>query len=235
MSVSPLDAQGIRDAIKTLSTLTSLESGTQRTEIEANAELFTELLRQIALLLSQSCGNINKVHEKITQLELITASGENVSVEHRCGTYGADINIHEAGKVSLNVECKNSVTTKKKHYKTNWMFTLSTDMPLDDLLSMTERLKQKFGEGYTQLTAESKDDGRRLNDYKLSNAFVANLLARLAFKNGTRKINLGRTRCNICEKYHYIENLLLLDERMKSGKLQDHEWSLPYESYQCKV
>lgn len=69
-----------------------------------------ELLMGMAAFITKSCGNMNKIYEKTTQLTLPV---DTVHVKHE---YGTDLWVGDVA-----TEVKTSVVTRGKMFKSNWM------------------------------------------------------------------------------------------------------------------
>jgi hypothetical protein len=190
-------------------------------EMQQKPQEYVGLLNAVAVFLTRSCGQLNKVYEKVTQLELQQQqdeSEESTVYEHVRDGYGADLVLCNAatGEVEEKLEIKTSMTKQCKGRVTNWVFRLSEKLELSD-----ENGQALFDSLYNKgtrvlLQAKSSDSQpTALNSYELSGQFVALLVTRLALRNKKRTVNLGRSRCDKCEHYHYVQHLQKYDQLLQ--------------------
>jgi hypothetical protein len=225
-----------------LNELTALDENELGVLLDGHKKEYYNLLMATASLINKTCGNLNKVYEKTTELSLsiessssphnntndiIDLTGETVAstntvyVSHVKYSYGPDLIIHNPiNETTTEAEVKTSVVKKKNSFKSNWMFKISVDRdkPI---------FPQIYGKytGVVILNAVSGID--ILKTYTLSGLFASLLFTRYMQDdsyNGTKDItiNLGATYCTIHNVYHRIEVYLnydkLLQERVKFAK-----------------
>ena len=179
------------------------------------------LLMATGYFISRTCGQLNKLYEKTTQLA-IRQRDSTISVEHVKHSYGADLVID--GK---DGEVKTSMVTIRGRYKSNWMFCLdfkSVDTRDEDAVARYMRDKYK---GSIILNAVFKEE--IISSFTLSGEFFALYVARCATirRGGKATINLG---CGFCEKhktYHRIAKYVQFDKQLAKKKVKhftEDEW-----------
>lgn len=192
--------------------------------IDSDKETYLRLFMSMGALISKSCGNLNKLYEKTTQLDLSIKRGgdDNDAVVHVKHSYGADIRIKdkETG-LYVDEELKTSVVLKKNDYKANWNFCIPSG-------ATYETLRTKYS-GTVRLTAIWGNT--IFKSYLLSGRFVSLYMARCALKsrqqNTDIKINIGGSYCETHDTYHRIAKYLKYDALLKDDDtvFTEDEWT----------
>ncbi len=98
---------------------------------------YYQLLMAMGSLITKTCGNLNKIYEKTTELSLLLQyeeESESSSVEHVKHSYGSDLVITNKDGAKIDVEVKMSTVSEDLGYKSNWMFTIPVQTSnLDDI------------------------------------------------------------------------------------------------------
>lgn len=198
---------------------------------------YARLLIAIGALVDKAAGNLNKLFELVTALELKAEEGykEIVHVKHE---YGADLLVtdNETGE-QQGFEIKNSVVKVLKSYRSNWLFNVNDNLISryrvekrnDDLKLLIGSIYEKQKNGVTCFVARSGTE--RLNCYKISGAFVALYSVKKLIDLKSSSVNFGSERCFRCKQYHRMQHLqvyaMVLDGYIKeSGK--PFEYRLDY-------
>ncbi len=200
----------MEEVIETIDRLASMDEEALNTLIDNDKETYLRLLMSMGALINKSCGNLNKLYEKTTQLNLSIAKQDVVHVKH---SYGPDLRVKdEKSGLFVDEELKSSVVKKTSRYKTNWVFSISRDTTYDAL-----RLKYS---GTVRLIAVWHTD--MFKSYVLSGQFVALYIAKTLMSHHKQHtnvvINLGCCHCEKHDMYHRITKYMkydaLLSERV---------------------
>lgn len=214
----------MEDTITMIEDLGAMDEGALEKLVDNDKETYLRLLMAIGALINKSCGNLNKLYEKTTQLDLsIKNGGDNDNVIHVKHSYGADIRVKdEETGLYVDGELKTSVVWKKDRHKANWIFCIPSD-------ATYETLKIKYS-GTVRLTAIWGNT--IFKSYLLSGRFVALYMARcvasLHESKSVLKINMGGCYCETHDTYHRIAKYLKYDALLKRADdvvLTEDEWT----------
>lgn len=171
---------------------------------------YARLLVAIGALTTKACGQLNKIFEVVTTLELCTErDGDQYEVRHVKHEYGADIVItNKETLVEESIESKHSMTVKSDRYKTDWNFTVNgsdrtayqREQTPERLAVLIGSLYKKQSNGVTYLSARTGKE--LLHHYQVSGAFIALYCAKKLTTASCNSVNLGCQRCDLCGHYH---------------------------------
>lgn len=208
---------------------------------------YARLLVAVGSLATKAAGSLSKLYEKVTALELTSQyDTEKYEVRHIAHSYGADVCIiNRETKEEECIEVKHSMTTKGKHYHTNWNFTVDDKLLLackreptntEHIASLINSIYRKQHNGVCYLASRSGKDS--LQHYEVSGAFISLYCVKKVLATFTKTVNLGCDRCILCNHYHRIVHLAqwgrILEKRiLASGETFAHnlnyfsivEWS----------
>lgn len=203
------------DLAKTILFIESLASKEEKELCDlmyASPQEYAQLLKSIGALVDKAAGNLNKLYEVVTQLELSQEyNKETHELKHIKHKYGADlvlVNLETQEEQAF--EIKNSIVKKTKDYKSNWLFSVNEKLlrryqdkrKLADLENLIGSIYEKQKNGVTAFIARCGSE--RLNFYKMSGAFVALYCVKKLIQSSAHSINLGSERCPLCQHYHRI-------------------------------
>lgn len=211
-----------------LNRLSTLEEAELAKLIKNDRDGYARLLESMGGFIDASCGNLNKLYEKIIALDLQTHyenSAENIKVKHIATSYGADIQLinRDTGEV-VNIEVKCSSVKKKTKYHTNWNFPANSD-----LIKKYKKTKDKKDECNLILDYYRKmnrtvvvayQGTKQLNSYEIDGLFMSLVCAKKAIMSISGAVNFGCARCTHCNTYHRIVHLQkMCDEFMGDALL----------------
>lgn len=154
-----------------------------------------ELLMGMAAFITKSCGNMNKIYEKTTQLTLPV---DTVHVKHE---YGTDLWVGDVA-----TEVKTSVVTRGKMFKSNWMFTITL---VNNQIPIFEQINTKYT---GNIILNAIHGSEVLKNYTLSGLFFALYATKCCKKtHGPLIINLGSSYCEKHKTYHRIDKYIRYD------------------------
>jgi hypothetical protein len=101
-------------------------------EIDNDKKNFLELFMLMSHFIDISCGNMNKIHEKTTELEIKldpnigSIIDEDEDIKLMTGTHGTDIMVYKKddGIHTKSIEVKTSMVKKKKNFISSWIFSV---------------------------------------------------------------------------------------------------------------
>ena len=199
-------------------------------QMHQSPEEYARLLISMGALVTKAAGNLNKLYELVTTLELDAKyDKEEVVLCHVKHGYGADIIVknRETLEEQCGIEVKHSMTVAKNHYKTNWNFTVESrellaykrDPTTERLGLIIGSLYKKQANGITCLVARTGTE--LLQSYEVSGCFIALYCARKLIVSINKVVNLGCDRCGVCGHYHRVHHLQkwakTLDERITAS------------------
>jgi hypothetical protein len=240
------------ESIKELNNLFDIINGLTEKEINIilleNTEDSERLLYNIQWFLTKSCGQPNRINEKISFIK-INKSEDDKKIVHNNTHYGPDL-ITEYNDIQSFIEHKSSNVFKTKGYLSNWIFTLDKyltgKLEIENSKMIIESIyNSKIKNGYIIFNAIHEN--KLLAEYKLNGKFASILLTKMAIKNGKTTINLGSKYCVKCNKYHRMHHFQKYDEillkrigenefEFKLDYFNDTEWKdiLKKINFQCK-
>ena len=242
-----IDIEQLESATAALELLAGQDEHQLTLLMNANRDVYIKLLRAVGAFTEKAAGNVNKIYEIVTALELSSEfSVEKYEIVHVKHEYGADVRIlDKETQQQQALEIKTSLVKTSKRYKTNWLFTLNTDLLrryreqrcAEDLKSLIRSVYEKQQNGVTCFVA--RHGTQKINDYRLSGAFVALYCVKKLINATSSSINFGSDRCEKCCHYHRIVHLRDYANRLdlvikQSGKpfeyrldyFDSREWSL---------
>ncbi len=177
-----------------------------------------ELFNNLQWFLKRTCGNPNRINEKILFIKESHSKG-NLTVIHNKESYGPDIVIFDDENNDCFIEEKTSLVIKKNKFKANFNFKFPSEFKDKLNKENSNKLIENF---YTNkvknghLTLNIKYQTETLFSSNISGEFISLLLTQLALKNQTCCINLGCNRCDICLSYHRILHYIKFDKILKN-------------------
>lgn len=186
---------------------------------------YARLLIAMSATIDKSCGNLNKVFEQITALELKAEeySASKYDIVHVKHEYGADLQIIDKESSEIKgFEIKNSVVKASLLYKSNWLFKLNDQLlarykaerRVEDLQALIGSVYEKQKNGVTCFVARTGT--QKLNCYKLSGAFVAIYVIKKLISATSSSLNFGSERCPHCKHYHRVQQLIVYSEMLEN-------------------
>lgn len=224
----------IHDLTLAITRLTILDESELATLIEKDRDAYARLLEAMGGFISVSCGNLNKLYEKVVALDLQTMYDKNkAEVAHMISSCGADIHItdYESGTV-MGIEVKCSTTKQSTKYRTNWMFKANPALLAKYVTEESNEARKcierdvildfyrKMRGGKAILVAQAKT--RQLNRYELDGLFMALVCAKIALDSISGVVNLGSERCMLCDEYHRIQHLQRMHDIYMTEALKTH-------------
>lgn len=233
------EAATLNRVIEHLETLGNKDEETLSIEMHQQPKEYARLLVAISALTTKACGNMNKVFEMVTTLELcLERDGEKYEVRHVKHEYGADIVItNKETLVQEAIESKHSMTVKSDRYKTDWNFTVrgsdrhayQREPTPERLAVLIGSLYKKQSNGVSCLSARTGTE--LLHHYQVSGAFIALYCAKKLMTASCNSVNLGCQRCVVCGHYHRALSLQAWGKELESIILvggKPFEYTLAY-------
>jgi len=244
MDIKPKELLKVTECIELLA---NLDEKTLTIMMNTSPKEYARLLIAMGALIDKAAGNLNKLFEVVTALELADEyDRETYEIVHVKHEYGTDLRIiNKATKEAQGVEIKTSVVKKGKDtsYQANWLFTLSASLVKKyraksndkNLALLIGSVYEKQENGVTCFVARYGTE--RINHYKVDGAFIALYCAKKLVEGNDATINFGAKRCKKCAEYHRIQHMMYWAEKLRkrierSGKpfeyrldyFTDNEW-----------
>ena len=212
----------LADDLATINNILSKYSGYDEIDLrrlfDTEKDLQLSFILNTVGVLTKIAGNINKVHEKASMIQLSLEQPE-IKIEHVSNSYGADIiSQSDQGEFPLikYYEHKSSTTKKTLEYKTNWMFETNIKAKSENILVIATSLYKKMKGGGTIF--EAFHNNTIINRYIIHGWFIALAVSHRMIKNSKRHVNLGSERCPHCHEYHKMLHYLgwstILEKRL---------------------
>jgi hypothetical protein len=246
-------ATDVADFLRLLSLLG--EDGLEKV-LEEDRPASIALLQAMGQFIIVSSGNLNKLYEKITALELRekykTQEDGAVVVTHVKHSYGPDIVLtKENGEAIADFEVKTSFVDCAKVYHSNWPFTIdpylcsqykeaardkvkNASLLLEIEQKMILSLYKKMKNGVTLFVARSIEG--KLNEYEVDGLFIALFCIKKVLTSIGGTVNFGCDRCTSCHHYHKMLHLqqcaqrVVQDQTLRASPqlscLSEEEWKL---------
>jgi hypothetical protein len=221
--------------------------------IYGHKEEYIALYMNMASFITNTCGQLDKINEKRTQLSLLVKyekdGDKTTKVEHVSDTYGADLVIVKGNdNERVNVELKTSTVKKKTNLKTNWMFSLSfanvyklnnaaaaaatsNDVVTKTLLSNLRAIYSGI------IIVQSVYGDIEMYTSTLSGLFISLLFTKMITSKYSKEaiimaskrkeyweINLGTVYCSKHKTYHRMDKMVQYDKKLKE-RVSLSEWS----------
>lgn len=242
MHVSNEQLDRVTDLLATLATANERE---RETWVSEHREAYLRLLMGVGHFLSETCGNMNKLHEKTTQLTLqINNTDPRVTVLHIKDHYGPDLQVvvaddddvdiaaaeHTAAvarpqprRVS-DIEDKTSTTTLAKKRKANWNFVVHPTLAaVQSAAALVAYIRTQFA---GRIMFNAILGAQTTHSYDVSGLFCALYFAHVMWSewNGTvplnerrkKPFNLGSSYCARHNTYHRMEKYRRFDALLQS-------------------
>lgn len=208
----------IREVIDFLNGLTSLEEGKLDELITNDRDSYARLLESLGGFVSVTCGNLNKLYEKVVALDLQTKYASEAEVTHVADKKGSDIEIKHADREEVEgIEVKCSLVKAKTNYHTNWNFKAKSDLMVKyleekDLIKRRELESQVILELYRKMKTGrvimvARTATEQLKQYEIDGLFMAIVVIKMACDSKGFVANFGCVRCRHCLEYHRIRHL----------------------------
>lgn len=208
----------IREVIDFLNGLTALEEGKLDELITNDRDSYARLLESLGGFVSVTCGNLNKLYEKVVALDLQTKYASEAEVTHVADKKGTDIEIKHAGRDEVEgIEVKCSVVNAKTKYHANWSFKAKPALMekyVEEKDSVERRnlesqvileVYRKMKTGRAILVARTAT--QQLKQYEIDGLFMAIVVIKMACESADWVANFGCDRCKVCLEYHRIRHL----------------------------
>lgn len=208
-------AAELKRVIDFLEVLGDKEEDDLCTLMHSNGKEYARLLVAIGSLTTKACGNLNKIYELVTTLE-ICAEKDTIKYEvrHVKHEYCADIVITNRETLEKeSIESKHSMTIKGDRYRTDWSFVVNAsdqhaykrEPTSERLCVLIDSIYSKQSNGLTYLTVRTGKE--LLHRYEVNGYFIALYCAKKLTTASCNSVNLGCQRCEVCGHYHRVLSL----------------------------
>lgn len=185
---------------------------------------FYDLLMVTGSFISKSCGQLNKLYEKTTQLSLLIEEKEKDDtidhITHVKHSYGSDIIIHHKDGSETGVEVKTSSVREDKRYQSSWTFNIKVNNKINEKADPEKFILDQIHEKYNGLVKfGAVCKAKMMYKASLSGLFVSLLFTKSLYIKGSYKdkktFNLGGPYCECHKTYHRIEKLMSYDSKLQ--------------------